>query len=165
MNGLVKTLVAEAAAEQEASSFDQAIKEMLQETVVPQVKYLPNSVIQFTENITKNFSKTAELLIIRANELEIAAAELREMAEKKVSDKQMEKVTERFPINPPMSKEEYWYRTIFETHFPSASAAHTVPSVPSVACSTAVALEWDASFKNRIDPSGRAVQTVHTEAY
>ena len=82
MNGLVKTLVAEAAAEQEASSFDQAIKEMLQETVVPQVKYLPNSVIQFTENITKNFSKTAELLIIRANELEIAAAELREMAEK-----------------------------------------------------------------------------------
>lgn len=90
---------------------------------------------------------------------------LREVAEKKVSDKQMEKVAERFPINPPMSKEEYWYRTIFETHFPSASAAHTVPSVPSVACSTAVALEWDASFKNRIDPSGRAVQAVHTEAY
>ncbi len=90
---------------------------------------------------------------------------LREVAEKRVSDKQMEKVAERFPINPPMSKEEYWYRTIFETHFPSASAAHTVPSVPSVACSTAVALEWDASFKNRIDPSGRAVQTVHTEAY
>lgn len=90
---------------------------------------------------------------------------LREVAEKKVSDKQMEKVAERFPINPPMSKEEYWYRTIFETHFPSASAARTVPSVPSVACSTAVALEWDASFKNRIDPSGRAVQTVHTEAY
>lgn len=90
---------------------------------------------------------------------------LREVAEKKISDKQMENVTERFPINPPMSKEEYWYRTIFETHFPSASAAHTVPSVPSVACSSAVALEWDASFKNRIDPSGRAVQTVHTEAY
>lgn len=90
---------------------------------------------------------------------------LREVAEKKVSDKQMEKVAERFPINPPMSKEEYWYRTIFETHFPSASAAQTVPSVPSVACSTAVALEWDASFKNRIDPSGRAVQAVHTEAY
>lgn len=90
---------------------------------------------------------------------------LREVAEKRVSDKQMEKVAERFPINPPMSKEEYWYRTIFETHFPSASAAHTVPSVPSVACSTAVALEWDASFKNRIDPSGRAVQAVHTEAY
>ena len=90
---------------------------------------------------------------------------LKEMAEKKVSDKQMMHASERFPINPPMSKEEYWYRTMFEEHFPSASAAHTVPSVPSVACSTAVALEWDASFKNRVDPSGRAVRAVHAEAY
>lgn len=90
---------------------------------------------------------------------------LKEMAEKKVSDKQMMHASERFPINPPMSKEEYCYRTMFEEHFPSASAAHTVPSVPSVACSTAVALEWDASFKNRVDPSGRAVKAVHAEAY
>ncbi|SHF31013.1 asparagine synthase B [Dysgonomonas macrotermitis] len=90
---------------------------------------------------------------------------LREMAEKKVSDKQMERAAERFPINPPMSKEEYWYRTMFEEHFPSASAASTVPSVPSVACSSAVALEWDESFRNRIDPSGRAVKAVHAEAY
>lgn len=90
---------------------------------------------------------------------------LKEMAEKKVSDRQMMHASERFPINPPMSKEEYWYRTMFEEHFPSASAAHTVPSVPSVACSTAVALEWDASFKNRVDPSGRAVKAVHAEAY
>lgn len=90
---------------------------------------------------------------------------LREMAEKKVSDKQMEHASERFPVNPPMSKEEYWYRTMFEEHFPSAAAAQCVPSVPSVACSTAVALEWDASFKNRLDPSGRAVSSVHVEAY
>ena len=90
---------------------------------------------------------------------------LREMAEKKVSDKQMERAAERFPINPPMSKEEYWYRTMFEEHFSSASAASTVPSVPSVACSSAVALEWDESFKNRIDPSGRAIKSVHAEAY
>ncbi len=90
---------------------------------------------------------------------------LKEMAEKKISDKQMMHASERFPINPPMSKEEYWYRTIFESHFPSASAAQTVPSVPSVACSTATALEWDASFKNRVDPSGRAVKAVHAEAY
>lgn len=90
---------------------------------------------------------------------------LREIAEKKISDRQMEHAAERFPINPPMSKEEYWYRTMFEELFPSASAAQCVPSVPSVACSTAVALEWDASFKNRIDPSGRAVKSVHTEAY
>jgi asparagine synthase (glutamine-hydrolysing) len=54
---------------------------------------------------------------------------------------------------------------MFEEHFPSDEAARTVPSVPSVACSTAVALEWDASFKNRIDPSGRAVKSVHAEAY
>ncbi|MFV0329473.1 MAG: asparagine synthase-related protein, partial [Dysgonomonas sp.] len=90
---------------------------------------------------------------------------LKEMAEKKISDKQMMHASERFPINPPMSKEEYWYRTIFESHFPSASAAQTVPSVPSVACSTATALEWDASFRNRVDPSGRAVKAVHAEAY
>lgn len=90
---------------------------------------------------------------------------LREVADKKVSNRQMEHAAERFPINPPMSKEEYWYRTMFEEHFPSASAAHTVPSVPSVACSTATALEWDASFKNRVDPSGRAVKAVHSEAY
>ncbi|HMM01314.1 MULTISPECIES: asparagine synthase B [unclassified Dysgonomonas] len=90
---------------------------------------------------------------------------LREVADKKVSDRQMEHAAERFPVNPPMSKEEYWYRTMFEEHFSSASAAHTVPSVPSVACSTATALEWDASFKNRVDPSGRAVKAVHSEAY
>ncbi|NDV70408.1 asparagine synthase B [Dysgonomonas sp. 25] len=90
---------------------------------------------------------------------------LREMAEKKVTDKQMARAAERFPVNPPMSKEEYWYRTMYEEHFSSAAAAQCVPSVPSVACSTAVALEWDASFKNRIDPSGRAVKSVHVEAY
>ncbi|MDR1203020.1 MAG: asparagine synthase B [Tannerellaceae bacterium] len=90
---------------------------------------------------------------------------LREAAERKVSDKQMSRAAERFPINPPMSKEEYWYRTMFEEHFASASAASTVPSEPSVACSSATALEWDASFKNRIDPSGRAVKSVHEKAY
>ncbi|MDR1161441.1 MAG: asparagine synthase B, partial [Tannerellaceae bacterium] len=62
-------------------------------------------------------------------------------------------------------KEEYWYRTMFEEHFASASAASTVPSELSVACSSATALEWDASFKNRPDPSGRAVKAVHEKAY
>lgn len=90
---------------------------------------------------------------------------LKELAEKKVSDIQLARASERFPINPPRSKEEYWYRTMFEEHFPSASASQTVPSVPSVACSTAVALEWDESFKNRVDPSGRAVKSVHSDAY
>ncbi|MDR0748479.1 MAG: asparagine synthase B [Tannerellaceae bacterium] len=90
---------------------------------------------------------------------------LRKTAERKVSDKQMKRAPERFPINPPMSKEEYWYRIMFEEHFASASAASSVPSEPSVACSSATALEWDASFKNRIDPSGRAVKAVHEKAY
>ena len=90
---------------------------------------------------------------------------LKAVAESSVSDEQMAHAAERFPINPPMNKEEYCYRSIFEEHFPSESAARSVPSVPSVACSSAVALEWDASFKNLNDPSGRAVAGVHNEAY
>lgn len=82
-----------------------------------------------------------------------------------VSDEQMKYAAERFPINPPQNKEEYYYRSIFEEHFPSDSAAKSVPSVPSVACSTAEALAWDASFKNMNDPSGRAVAGVHEAAY
>jgi len=82
-----------------------------------------------------------------------------------VSDEQMEQAAERFPINTPMNKEEYYYRSIFEEHFPSDSAARSVPSVPSVACSTAEALAWDAAFQGKNDPSGRAVAGVHEEAY
>ncbi|GHU70977.1 asparagine synthase B [Bacteroidia bacterium] len=90
---------------------------------------------------------------------------LRGIAASQVSDEQFAEAAERFPINPPMTKEEYHYRTIFEELFPSDAAAKTVPSVPSVACSTPVALEWDAAFKNLNDPSGRAVTTVHNDAY
>lgn len=82
-----------------------------------------------------------------------------------VTDGQMAHAAERFPINTPMNKEEYYYRSIFEEYFPSESAARSVPSVPSVACSTAEALAWDESFKNMNDPSGRAVAGVHEEAY
>lgn len=82
-----------------------------------------------------------------------------------VTDEQMAHAAERFPINPPQNKEEYYYRSIFEEHFPSTSAARSVPSVPSVACSTAEALAWDASFHNLNDPSGRAVAGVHEQAY
>ena len=78
-----------------------------------------------------------------------------------VSDEQMAHAAERFPINPPRNKEEYYYRTIFAEHFPSDSAALTVPSVPSVACSPAEALAWDAAFANVNEPSGRAVGDVH----
>lgn len=81
-----------------------------------------------------------------------------------VSDEDLANAKFRFPINPPMSKEEYYYRAIFSTHFPSDAAAACVPSVPSVACSTPEALAWDKSFQNLNDPSGRAVKSVHQEA-
>jgi len=90
---------------------------------------------------------------------------LKKITSDQVSDEQMKHAAERFPINPPQNKEEYYYRSIFAEHFPSDSAARSVPSVPSVACSTAEALAWDASFKNMNDPSGRAVAGVHEKAY
>ncbi len=90
---------------------------------------------------------------------------LREITAAAVSDEQMEHAAERFPINTPQNKEEYYYRSIFEEHFPSESAARTVPSVPSVACSTAEALAWDIAFRNLNEPSGRAVKGIHEEAY
>ena len=82
-----------------------------------------------------------------------------------VTDEQMAHAAERFPINPPRNKEEYYYRSIFAEHFPSDSAARSVPSEASVACSTAIALEWDAAFRDMNDPSGRAVKGVHEQAY
>ena len=90
---------------------------------------------------------------------------LKQITSERVSDEQMAHASERFPINPPRCKEEYFYRSIFAEHFPSESAARSVPSVPSVACSTAEALAWDEAFKNMNDPSGRAVHGVHEQAY
>ena len=90
---------------------------------------------------------------------------LKKITSDQVSDEQMEHAEERFPINPPRNKEEYYYRSIFAEHFPSDSAALSVPSVPSVACSTPEALAWDEAFKNMNDPSGRAVTGIHEQAY
>lgn len=90
---------------------------------------------------------------------------LKKITSEAVTDEQMEHAAERFPINTPLCKEEYYYRSIFEEHFPSESAARSVPHEASVACSTAIALEWDAAWKNMNDPSGRAVAGVHEKAY
>ena len=90
---------------------------------------------------------------------------LKQITSEAVTDEQMAHAAERFPINPPKNKEEYYYRSIFAEHFPSDSAALSVPSEASVACSTAIALEWDEAFKNLNDPSGRAVKGVHEQAY
>jgi asparagine synthase (glutamine-hydrolysing) len=90
---------------------------------------------------------------------------LKELTSGKVTDVMMESAKFRFPVNTPMNKEEYYYRSIFAEHFPSEAASMTVPSVPSVACSTAEALAWDESFRNQNDPSGRAVRNVHFKSY
>lgn len=115
--------------------------------------YLPESVVwrqkeQFSDGVGYNWIDS-----------------LKVMVNEKITDEMMKTAKFRFPINTPMSKEEYFYRSIFTEHFPSDSAASCVPSVPSIACSTPIALEWDASFKNNADPSGRSVGGVHLEGY
>ena len=90
---------------------------------------------------------------------------LKKISNEEVTDEQMQNAKFKFPINTPKTKEEYYYRSIFTEHFPSDAAAKCVPSETSVACSTEIALQWDESFKNMVDPSGRAVASVHKEGY
>ncbi len=90
---------------------------------------------------------------------------LKEVVENAITDDQMINAKFRFPLQTPQNKEEFYYRSIFEEHFPSDTASMSVPSVPSVACSTPIALEWDEAFKNQNDPSGRAVANVHEDSY
>ncbi|MCA0933795.1 asparagine synthase B [Lutimonas saemankumensis] len=116
-------------------------------------KYLPESVAwrqkeQFSDGVGYSWIDT-----------------LKEIVEQEVSDEQLANAKYKFPIQTPTSKEEFYYRSIFAEHFPSDTAALCVPQEASVACSTKIALEWDESFKNMNDPSGRAVANVHEEAY
>src|SRR6056300_316082 len=116
-------------------------------------KYLPESVgwrqkEQFSDGVGYNWIDS-----------------LKELVEEKIDDDMFNNAKFTFPFQTPMSKEEYFYRTIFEQHFPSETSAKTVPSDPSVACSTPIALEWDKSFKNLNDPSGRSVSNVHNDGY
>lgn len=90
---------------------------------------------------------------------------LKEIVATAVTNEQLANAKYKFPIQTPLSKEEYFYRSIYNEHFPSDAAALSVPQEPSVACSTKIALEWDEAFKNLNDPSGRAVASVHTDAY
>ena len=86
---------------------------------------------------------------------------LKACAASQVSDADFAAATERFPINPPQTKEAYYYRRIFDQHFPGVACARTVPGGKSIACSSAAAIAWDASFAAAADPSGRAVAGVH----
>ncbi|PKP53485.1 MAG: asparagine synthase B [Bacteroidetes bacterium HGW-Bacteroidetes-1] len=115
--------------------------------------YLPESVVwrqkeQFSDGVGYNWIDSLKKLVSEI-----------------ISDEEMKNAKFRFPINTPQSKEEYYYRSIFNEHFPSDTAAACVPSVPSVACSTPEALAWDASFQKLNDPSGRAVKGVHEQSY
>mgnify|MGYP001273523669 FL=1 len=90
---------------------------------------------------------------------------LKELVSEEVSDSDFKNASKIFPVNPPQNKEEFYYRSIFKDHFPSDAAAKSVPSVPSVACSTPQALEWDEAFKKMNDPSGRSISNIHNESY
>ena len=90
---------------------------------------------------------------------------LKKITSEQVTDDELANAAFRFPINTPTTKEEYFYRSIFHSHFPSDEAARCVPFEASVACSTAIALEWDKAWKEMKDPSGRAVKSVHEQAY
>ncbi len=90
---------------------------------------------------------------------------LKELVSEEVSDFDLKNASKIFPVNPPQNKEEFYYRIIFKDHFPSDAAAKSVPSVPSVACSTPQALEWDEAFKKMNDPSGRSVPNIHNDSY
>jgi asparagine synthase (glutamine-hydrolysing) len=116
-------------------------------------KYLPEKITwrqkeQFSDGVGYNWIDT-----------------LKGVTSSRVTDDMMSSASFRFPINTPRNKEEYYYRSIFAEHFPSEAAAMTVPSVPSVACSTAEALAWDKSFQGQNEPSGRAVKNVHLKSY
>lgn len=89
---------------------------------------------------------------------------LKAHAEAQVSDRELAAADKRFPVNPPQTKEAYFYRSVFERFYPTPAAAETVPGGKSIACSSPAAIAWDASFATMADPSGRAVAGVHEQA-
>ncbi|HEY0230536.1 MAG TPA: asparagine synthase B [Dokdonella sp.] len=89
---------------------------------------------------------------------------LKAHAEGQVSDAQMAMAAQRFPLNPPSSKEAFFYRVLFEKHFPGDQAARLVPGGPSIACSTPTAYRWSQEFAGKADPSGRAIGRIHQSA-
>ena len=114
--------------------------------------YLPDEILwrqkeQFSDGVGYNWINT-----------------LKEVAEKRISDTQLSNAAYRYPVNTPATKEAYFYREIFESHFPGDAAAACVPGGKSIACSTPAAIAWDERFKDNADPSGRAVAGVHYDA-
>jgi asparagine synthase (glutamine-hydrolysing) len=90
---------------------------------------------------------------------------LKEFTNNHVSDFDFNNRKTLYPINTPQSKEEFYYRMIFNKHYPDACSVKCVPSSKSVACSTEEALKWDKNFSNMNDPSGRSIKNVHKDSY
>jgi len=88
---------------------------------------------------------------------------LKANADEKVSDDNLANADRKFPIQPPSTKEGYYYREIFDEMFPSNEAALTVEAGPSIACSSPVAFRWSKEFEKMDDPTGRAV-AIHSKA-
>ncbi|KAL5454521.1 asparagine synthetase [Paraphaeosphaeria minitans] len=75
---------------------------------------------------------------------------LKDEAEKKVSEEDLKNPKAEWGEDVPDSKEAYWYRTMFDEHFP-AYCASTV-------------MRWTPTWSNQTDPSGRAI-AVHEQKY
>ncbi len=88
---------------------------------------------------------------------------LKAHAEEKVTDEMLANVERKFPIQPPTTKEAYYYRHLFSEMYPSNEAALTIEAGPSIACSSPVAFRWSKEFEQMDDPTGRAVG-VHNKA-
>lgn len=70
--------------------------------------------------------------------------------ESQVTDEQLEAASEIYPHNTPTTKEAYFYRSIFNKHFPQETAAKTV-------------LKWIPKWQENTDPSGRA-NAAHSQS-
>ena len=94
---------------------------------------------------------------------------LAQHAEEMVSDAEFANRASRFPLHPPVTKEYYLLRSIFEEHFVTGlengdCAYATCPFGKSIACSTPEAVAWDPEWEKSVgDISGRAVN-VHDSA-
>ena len=83
---------------------------------------------------------------------------LKKYVESKVTDEMLADAKTKFQMQTPSSKEEYYYRRIFDSYFNCPTASLTVPVGPTIACSTPTAFRWSKEFAKTADPSGRSVK-------
>lgn len=76
-------------------------------------------------------------------------------AEEKVSDEELAAAHKKYPFQTPLTKEAYYYRTIFHMLFNSSGERFVLYDNNTVACSTSTGAEW-CDVKR--DPSGNFVK-------